>query len=752
VASVIQRSFAGGVLTPDAAARADQSKYATGLRTCRNFVVLKHGGVANRAGTEFIDEVKDSDDVTRLLKFVFNAEQTYVLEFGDRYIRFYQDGERLATSGVAAYAAGTAYAVADLVVSVGITYYCIQAGTGHTPATSALYWYPLTGSVYEVPSPYLSADLADLQFKQSGDIVTIVSRDYAPRELARLGQTQWTLTVLNTGSPTDAPDNVLATPGSAVSAGLGIPAGVTAIGGDSAGVADLNDADQYRVAAYDDSPVRIGVASALVRAQLAGPGAYSRATGAAPVTISWSAVASAQGYAVYKKFHGAGAFGLIAITEATTWDDEDAVVVGNAVSAPHDTASGGTAFVYVVTAIDDDSGAESVASAEATCTGSTPTASDPNVIAWDAVAGASSYNVYRKVDGKYAFIGTASGTSFDDVNYEPGQHHQPAGRHRSLRHRRQLPAGHRLLPAARGPGVDRQRPRARAQCSRTGEFRNFTVSSPLQDDDAVTFILRRRPGQRGPPPLRGRRQVRHPHRRRRVDPSTPTADQALLAQPQAVHLQRRGQPAADHHRLDAHLRPGARLTVRDAIFATRSTGYKGNDLSIFSAHLFDGYTLVDWDYQRAALDGVGRPQRRRAARLDLHPRARARGAGITRHLRRRRSRTSVRSPRATRTRSTSSSSARSAARPSATSSACTAADHRHRRPRCSSTAALSYDGRNTGATTMTLSGSGWTYQDTLTLTASAASSRPPTWATRSISSSTGSSCAARSRATPARPW
>jgi hypothetical protein len=32
---------------------------------------------------------------------------------------------------------------------------------------------------------------------------------------------------------------------------------------------------------------------------------------------------------------------------------------------------------------------------------------------------------------------------------------------------------------------------------------------------------------------------------------------------------------------------------------------------------------------------------------------------------------------------------------------------------------LSFDGRNTGATTMTLTGSGWTYTDTLTLTASA---------------------------------
>lgn len=43
-----------------------------------------------------------------------------------------------------AYAAGTTYAVGDYVVSVALTYICIQAGAGHAPASSPTYWTATT--------------------------------------------------------------------------------------------------------------------------------------------------------------------------------------------------------------------------------------------------------------------------------------------------------------------------------------------------------------------------------------------------------------------------------------------------------------------------------------------------------------------------------------------------------------------------------------------------------------------------------
>ena len=40
-------------------------------------------------------------------------------------------------------------------------------------------------------------------------------------------------------------------------------------------------------------------------------------------------------------------------------------------------------------------------------------------LTWDAVNGAVEYNVYRAVNGIFAYVGTASNTSFTDEKIEP---------------------------------------------------------------------------------------------------------------------------------------------------------------------------------------------------------------------------------------------------------------------------------------------------------------------------------------------
>src|SRR3990167_11559118 len=122
--SLIQRSFAAGEIAPALFGRADLVKYQTGLRTCRNFFVRRHGGVSNRPGTKYIDVQKDSSKRGRLLKFVFNDEQTYVLWFEHLSMRVVRDGALVLVSGVAAYNAGTAYVIGDLASSAGVNYYC----------------------------------------------------------------------------------------------------------------------------------------------------------------------------------------------------------------------------------------------------------------------------------------------------------------------------------------------------------------------------------------------------------------------------------------------------------------------------------------------------------------------------------------------------------------------------------------------------------------------------------------------------
>lgn len=149
--ALLQSSFTGGEISPALYARTDLARYATSLRTCRNFLVRPYGGVDNRPGTRFIAEVKDSSAAVRLLKFSFSADQNYVLEFGDLYIRIYRDGAQLASGG----------------------------------------------SPVEVVTPYATADLDRLRFVQSADVMTLVHPDHAPRELRRYAEDDWRLTVFN---------------------------------------------------------------------------------------------------------------------------------------------------------------------------------------------------------------------------------------------------------------------------------------------------------------------------------------------------------------------------------------------------------------------------------------------------------------------------------------------------------------------------------------------------------------------------
>ena len=92
MSTLAQRSFAGGELTPSLYARTDIAKYITSLRTCRNYYILKHGGAKSRSGTQFIGEVSDSTASVKLIPFIFSNEQSYILEFGVTYIRFVRNG------------------------------------------------------------------------------------------------------------------------------------------------------------------------------------------------------------------------------------------------------------------------------------------------------------------------------------------------------------------------------------------------------------------------------------------------------------------------------------------------------------------------------------------------------------------------------------------------------------------------------------------------------------------------------------
>lgn len=200
-AAPLQPSFNAGELSKKLGGRVDIAKYGGGCQFLENFIPVIQGPAQRRSGFRFVAEVKDSSKRVWLVKFEFNVQQAYILEFGEGYIRFFTNHGQLQVSGVPAYSGATAYVKGDLVVDAGINYYCIAPTTGNAPP-NATYWYALTGNNYEIPSPYTASDLTNpdgtfgLGLVESADIVYIVCANQKPQKLSRFGVTNWQLATL----------------------------------------------------------------------------------------------------------------------------------------------------------------------------------------------------------------------------------------------------------------------------------------------------------------------------------------------------------------------------------------------------------------------------------------------------------------------------------------------------------------------------------------------------------------------------
>ena len=90
-----QTNFTAGELTPKLAGQVDFKKYNNGVEKMENMTVFPQGGTNRRYGSRFVCEVKNSANATRLIPFEFNVTQSYILEFGNLYIRFYKDNGQI---------------------------------------------------------------------------------------------------------------------------------------------------------------------------------------------------------------------------------------------------------------------------------------------------------------------------------------------------------------------------------------------------------------------------------------------------------------------------------------------------------------------------------------------------------------------------------------------------------------------------------------------------------------------------------
>ena len=243
-----QTNFTAGELTPKLAGQVDFKKYNNGVEILENMTVFPQGGAKRRYGTRFVAEVKDNSKTTRLIPFEFNIEQSYILEFGNQYIRFFKDGGQITNASknitnitqanpAVVTVASHGYSNGDdvWINSVGgmteingrrfrianVTTNTFELSgvdsTGYTAYTSG----GTAADVYEISSPFTQSMLYDIQFTQSADVMYIVQETLQPRKLSRTGHTSWTLSTVQFINGPYLDDNETSTTFTSSASGVG---------------------------------------------------------------------------------------------------------------------------------------------------------------------------------------------------------------------------------------------------------------------------------------------------------------------------------------------------------------------------------------------------------------------------------------------------------------------------------------------------------------------------------------------------
>lgn len=90
----INTNFTSGELSQKLIGRVDIAKYANGVDTLENFLIMLQGGITRRPGTRYLAETRNSA-VCRLLPFQYSADQDYVVAATDQKFRMYSNSGSL---------------------------------------------------------------------------------------------------------------------------------------------------------------------------------------------------------------------------------------------------------------------------------------------------------------------------------------------------------------------------------------------------------------------------------------------------------------------------------------------------------------------------------------------------------------------------------------------------------------------------------------------------------------------------------
>lgn len=145
--SYLQTNFSAGELSSDTDTRVDVEAISNGSSIIENFTIFVQGILFRRKGFQFIEEVKDSTKKTILIKFQFSVTQSYIIEAGDLYFRFFFNKARVLED--------------DLT------------------------------TIHEIVTVSTTADLFNMKFVQKDDIMYIVDGVHFLQKLIRVKNNDW---------------------------------------------------------------------------------------------------------------------------------------------------------------------------------------------------------------------------------------------------------------------------------------------------------------------------------------------------------------------------------------------------------------------------------------------------------------------------------------------------------------------------------------------------------------------------------
>lgn len=252
-------------------------------------------------------------------------------------------------------------------------------------------------------------------------------------------------------------------------------------------------------------------------------------------------------------------------------------------------------YTYGVTAVSSRPADESALTAAAAVTnyalGYNDQSGVQNVVSWSAVTGAEYYNVYRKWQGVWAFVGSTTDLSFTDVNTLPDTATTPpendnpfAGGNNPVtvcyHQQRRVFGGAKNFPQA-------------LYFSRAGNFDSMDVCQPTRPDDAIVASL----------VARENNAIRHliPLQDLLVLTAaaawTVTGNQGvitpadLIVRPQAYTGASEAQPVTINYDVLYVREGGGGLT--GLAYDFNAGGFTTRDLSALSSHLFSGATVKE---------------------------------------------------------------------------------------------------------------------------------------------------------------